>query len=149
MAREQCPKCADFQGEADFDPDAGEFYTCRACGHQWHYASRAGAELIAAERQRQIGKEGWTPEHDDEHTGGELAQAAACYAWPPPRPIDIKRAWPWDLQWWKPELMQGGELVTAGEARESRIRTLVKAGALIAAEIDRLQRIAKSEGQQP
>jgi hypothetical protein len=39
-----------------------------------------GAELIAAERQRQIEVEGWTPEHDAAHDGGELAIAAACYA---------------------------------------------------------------------
>ena len=35
---------------------------------------------IAAERREQLGKHGWTPEHDDEHEHGELAMAAACYA---------------------------------------------------------------------
>lgn len=38
-----------------------------------------GSELIATERQRQIEAEGWTPEHDDEHINGELADAAAIY----------------------------------------------------------------------
>lgn len=81
--------------------------------------------LIAAERRRQVEKEGWTPEHDDTHTDGELAGAAACYAmWgdqkrPPSR-------WPWDPGWWKPG--------------SDPLRRLVKAGALIAAEIERLQR---------
>lgn len=34
-----------------------------------------GIEAIAAERQRQIEKEGWTPEHDDTHGAGEMAEA--------------------------------------------------------------------------
>ncbi|MFW6155839.1 MAG: hypothetical protein ACOC7J_00855 [Armatimonadota bacterium] len=39
----------------------------------------SGVSLIAAERERQIREEGWTPEHDDEHDAGELADAAASY----------------------------------------------------------------------
>jgi len=82
-----------------------------------------GIDLIAAERQRQINVEGWTPEHDDGHTQGELARAAAVYAVP-----DLHDDWwPWDDGWYRP-----------GDP----IRELVKAGALIAAEIDRLQRDA-------
>lgn len=109
-------------------------------------------ELIAEERARQISEEGWTPEHDDEHADGELATAAACYALPssqrqledaciemdaargladPPMPYTVKtrvpRLWPWDPEWWRP-------------TPKKRVRELVKAGALIAAEIDRLQR---------
>lgn len=89
-----------------------------------------GIELIAAERQRQIEQEGWTPEHDDQHRLGELAIAAACYAIPPSLRLAAKfigRFWPWDMKWWKP-------------TPEDRKRELVKASALIAAEIDRLQR---------
>jgi glucose/arabinose dehydrogenase len=41
---------------------------------------RGGVGLIAAERQRQVSQEGWTPEHDDTHTDGSLAGAAACLA---------------------------------------------------------------------
>lgn len=78
-----------------------------------------GAELIAAERQRQIDVEGWTPEHDREHGRGELAQAAAAYA----VPAHASYLWPWRF---------------AGFKRAGRVRELVKAGALIAAEIDRL-----------
>ncbi len=37
------------------------------------------AQDVLAERQRQVEKEGWTPGHDDEHTDGSLAFAAACY----------------------------------------------------------------------
>jgi hypothetical protein len=94
-----------------------------------------GIERIAAERRRQIEKEGWTPEHDDEHGEGELALVAACYAMTKEargkRASDpLARLWPdsWDWEWWKP-------------ARRNRIRELEKAGALIAAEIDRLQRL--------
>jgi hypothetical protein len=89
---------------------------------------KTGIELIAEERLRQVEKEGWTFEHDDEHKRGELAMAAACYA----NPCDhdyIPEVWPWDIEWWKP-------------TPDDRIRELTKAGALIAAEIDRLQRIA-------
>lgn len=91
-----------------------------------------GAELIAEERARQVAKEGWDAKHDDEHCNGELAAAAACYAinaangkmagyqdsQPPPW-------WPWDDEWWKPK---------------DRKRDLVRAGALIAAELDRMGR---------
>ena len=35
---------------------------------------------IAAERREQLGKHGWTPEHDDEHEHGELAMAAVRVA---------------------------------------------------------------------
>jgi hypothetical protein len=100
-------------------------------------------ELIAAERERQKTVEGWTPEHDDAHVGGELSWAAACYTnvgsavirgavaeeFPADMMID-HGDWPgdWDASWWKPS--------------DDPIRNLVKAGALIAAEIDRLQRLA-------
>lgn len=88
--------------------------------------------LVAAERARQIAKEGWTPEHDDEHSNGALALAASCYAEPhAEREIILDRPakWPWAREDWKP-------------TPNDRIRELVKAGALIVAEIERLQRAA-------
>ena len=60
-----------------------------------------GARLIAEERARQLSEEGWTPEHDDAHTASEMAIAGACYAWPYPRPLFIKKAWPWGKESWK------------------------------------------------
>lgn len=90
---------------------------------------KTAIELIAEERQRQIDAEGWTPEHDDEHCCGELADAAWCYLhyfMSFPFVGDAPTNWPWDLSWWKPS--------------DDPVRNLVKAGALIAAEIDRLQR---------
>jgi hypothetical protein len=93
-----------------------------------------GAELIAAERRRQICAEGWTPEHDDEHITGEMIGAAVTYAAHALEIVsdhevpgaDNEGWWPWDEKWWKPS--------------PDPIRNLAKAGALIAAEIDRLLR---------
>jgi hypothetical protein len=87
------------------------------------------ARDVLAERQRQISAEGWTPEHDDEHRQGELSAAAGCYAlygWP--QPVDECPAeWPWEPKSWKPINFR---------------RALVKAGALILAELERLDRAA-------
>lgn len=95
---------------------------------------KTGAELISEERQRQISEEGWTAEHDDEHSASELARAATVYACPPRfrTVIQSSRMWPWDWETYKPG---------------NRISELVKAGALIAAEIDRLQRIGGASQQ--
>lgn len=91
-----------------------------------------GAERIVARRQRQIDM-GYTPEHDAHHGERELLDAAQTYAWYAWRQIggaDLDRiegrtpgAWPW-LDGWNPS---GDPVVN-----------LEKAGALIAAEIDRL-----------
>lgn len=90
-----------------------------------------GAGLIAAERQRQVRSEGWTPDHDDEWDDGELARAAVRYAMEEVDREHYGYSWPWAWEWWKP-------------SPKDRVRELVKAGALIAAEIDRLQRAASS-----
>lgn len=94
-----------------------------------------GAELIAAERQRQTEAEGWTPEHDDEHTKGELVHAARAYASCYQLPFFHAEhaGWPWDEASWKPNA--------------DPVRNLAKAGALIAAEIDRLQRATGATSQ--
>lgn len=89
---------------------------------------------IKAERLRQMHQEHWSTQHDDRHTRGELAQAAGCYALhagqPEPaqvRPGYAPQDWPWEARWWKPK---------------DRRRDLVRAGALIVAEIERLDRAA-------
>ena len=84
-----------------------------------------GADLIAAERQRQIDVEGWTPEHDAEHDRGELADAAHRYL-STYCEVPSDADWPWEPGAWKPS--------------SNPVQNLVRAGALIAAEIDRLQR---------
>ncbi len=97
---------------------------------------KTGTQLIATERKRQVRKEGWDSFHDDEHDWNEMAQAAICYVKAgmqadrcPVRGIRPQDGWPWDDEYWKPE--------------KDAVRNLVKAGALIAAEIDRIQRRGK------
>lgn len=95
---------------------------------------------IANERRRQINAEGWTPEHDDQHSSGELAGAAGCYAkhvnarqWCfKNNPDDYQcepepSGWPWAAEWWKPKNPRSD---------------LIRAAALIVAELERLDRAA-------
>ena len=93
--------------------------------------AQSGAELIAAERKRQVEQDGSTAEHDDRWAAGQMANAAASYATTERirdgSSIFDPSVWPWPANWWKP-------------TPTNRVRELVKAGALIAAEIDRLQR---------
>ena len=111
---------------------------CEECDGEGVVKMNSGIERIAAERKRQIEIEGWDAENDSRHNKNQLARAAACYALDErSRRLEtrlglklFKRLWPYDLLWWKP-------------TPENRIRELEKAGALIAAEIDRLQRIEK------
>lgn len=100
-------------------------------------------ELIQQERQRQINKHGYAHEHDDKHTEGQLSDAAICYL------IDdsvrdryalydgtdnfLDYFWPWNDKEHKP----AGFKPTPND----RIRELSKAGALVLAEIERLQRL--------
>lgn len=83
-----------------------------------------GVELIAQERQRQIDVEGFGREHDMAETDVALASAAVAYIVTEIDEGEAKAWWPWGLEWYKP-----------GDVK----RNLVKAGALIAAAIDRLQ----------
>jgi hypothetical protein len=114
--------------------------------------TRTGAERISDERKRQILIEGWDDMHDDEHNGDELALAAVCYAAPgkiyiKEKVMDIDQIsfidpWPFDTTWDKRNHTDAGSIVIASSIKE-RIRQLEKAGALIAAEIDRLIRKKK------
>lgn len=77
-----------------------------------------GVDLISDERYRQVDDEGWSEEHDARvNYSGQLTRAASCYL------SGEKEGWPWAKVFWKPTTRQ---------------RDLVKAGALIAAELDRL-----------
>ena len=97
-----------------------------------------------AERHRQLDKEGWTAQHDAQHENGEMGMAAACYA--VPFPIFqyfpeggdfhcFRELWPWDQKWNK-------------RNKHNRIRQLEIAGALCAAEIDRLLALERQDGHQ-
>lgn len=95
---------------------------------------------IAEERKRQVEDEGYSEEHDDCHSRGELAFAAGCYAYTAGlasciEPDDhglqhIPSDWPWDRKSWKPK---------------DKHRNLIRAAALIIAEIERLDRIRIAE----
>lgn len=94
-------------------------------------ATKAASDVLA-ERERQKSVEGWTEAHDDLHLRGEMALAASSYAmwsFPAERTTEAARAvWPWADEWFKP--------------KDPR-RDLVRAGALIIAEIERLDRVDK------
>lgn len=92
-----------------------------------------GVKLIARERERQIEEEGWTREHDAAYPDGSLSRAAICYATDAPiyhkvltkAGIHFTDPWPWSS-------------VHDKRHKHDRKRRLVIAGALIAAELDRL-----------
>lgn len=97
---------------------------------------KTSIELIAEERQRQIEVEGYSLVDDASfYANGELAIAASIYALPAEKRastdtsfVPLPDQWPWDRASWKP-------------TPELRLRELAKAGALIAAEMDRLQEL--------
>ena len=84
-------------------------------------------EDVAAERRRQNDEEVFSAHHDDEHPFGEIARAAAAYAISSfeGNSLWAQSLWPWDWIWWKPK---------------SPRADLIRAAALIVAEIDRLDR---------
>lgn len=113
--------------------------------HVWF--SRAARDVLA-ERRRHVEVEGFDYAHDDAHERGEMARAALSYLsaavvaraiglpfWYASPPVDdlfrgSSLVWPWERGWWKP-----------GPIR----RMLVKAAALIIAEIERIDR-RKTQG---
>ena len=102
----------------------------------------SAATDVVAERARQISQEGWTIEHDDEHDPGVLASGACAYSlhaadvlfphsqgdggWGESPP----HMWMWSAEWWRPTTPR---------------RDLVKAGALILAEIEKLDRAVEKQ----
>jgi hypothetical protein len=102
---------------------------------------RRGSRTADDERQKTA--EGYDWRHDDDHEDGEIAVTAAVYALPEKWRVlerhvagvnvtldQVSILWP---RFWK------------RPKRGNRIDELAKAGALIAAEIDRLQRTARRE----
>ena len=102
------------------------------------------ARDVLAERARQTSAKGFTTAHDDAHAMGVMAGAAGCYARHVharghavgTRGNDYKTAgpsvyWPWAREGWKPTTPR---------------RDLVKAGALILAEIERIDRMEARHG---
>jgi hypothetical protein len=103
------------------------------------FLTKAAVDILQ-ERQRQLQK--YSVDHDDIHTSGQLSFAAAAYAvasnsavyeedklrpakWDHSYCVNVDRLWPWNWTYWKPK---------------NRRQDLVRAGALILAEIERLDR---------
>lgn len=90
---------------------------------------KTGIELIAIERQEQVERHGYTVDQDAGYVNNELISGAKAYlcahkheeGW-----STFPAAWPFGMTSFKPS--------------EDKIKNLVKAGAMIAAEIDRLNR---------
>lgn len=99
-------------------------------------------ELVAKERTRQIVENGYTAEHDDDHVGGEIADAGACYAnsngsiyrfsHANSKHFPIINVWPWDFQYFKKE-------------EHDRKQQLIIAAAFINAEYDRIVRAEQKQ----
>ena len=88
----------------------------------------AASKDVFQERARQLAGEGWTLEHDDTHYTGDLAVMAACYAMSSTG--DVKS-------------LAGAQPVVEGwVVPKGQRRDLVRAGALILAEIERIDRAA-------
>jgi hypothetical protein len=101
---------------------------------------KTGVELIAEERQRQIDIEGYNEEHDSQHkvsefisAAGSYADSAVMYALKEEGATNdaltngipfLKKSFVWGYDAFKPT---------------GCLKDLIKAGALIAAAIDRLQ----------
>lgn len=97
-----------------------------------------GVTAIAQERRGQIEREGYAPSEDDEYTAGELAQAACAYItweWSEADDREGHLAVHWPASW-----------NPAAFKPKDRRSDLVRAGALVAAEIDRLDRKAAGHG---
>jgi hypothetical protein len=95
--------------------------------HDGGRMSKAAADVLA-ERRRQVTAEGWTPEHDDKYQHSEMLWAACCYVFNTIQKYNrVPFDWPWRDEWWKPT---------------NQRRDLVKANALLLAEIERIDRAA-------
>jgi Lar family restriction alleviation protein len=151
-----CPFCGGFAARVDIEEPGDNFggacIACVRCGASGpvHFDRKENLEAswneraplpscaardVLAERARQVDEEGWTPEHDDQHEDAELARAAVVYArhaYSTPKmeySADLAEilpeGWPWAGCYFRPQ----------GPRRD-----LVKAGALILAEIERRDR---------
>jgi hypothetical protein len=103
-----------------------------------------GHDSIKAERKGQMSEHGYYAENDNNWANGELSRAANCFL----QAAEVQRIepeltkeevkskvagfWPWDEQTLK--------------VNKSRTKNLIKAGAMIAAELDRLFRWGRNHG---
>lgn len=93
--------------------------------------SQGGMDVLE-ERQRQVEQEGFSVTHDIGYEAGKLACAGLCYAGHAAQRLQgadqdrVPSPWPFEESWWKPKTVR---------------RDLVRAAALIIAEIDRLDNL--------
>lgn len=103
-------------------------------------ASHDGDQVLRevfTERERQIVHEGFDAPHDDDHGDGQLCRAAMSYCQSASTCLSDTSVlakkppsyWPWHPTWWKPKTSR---------------RDLIRAAALIVAEIERLDRSAST-----
>lgn len=104
-------------------------------------APHAGDQVLRevfTERERQIVHEGFDASHDDDHGDGQLCRAAMGYCQSASTSLSDTSVlakkppayWPWLPTWWKPKTPR---------------RDLIRAAALIVAEIERLDRLAATD----
>jgi hypothetical protein len=132
---------ADVRGAAE---DAVRVMEIELALYRDAYGTEAPTEAAVAvldERKRQKEVEGWTQEHDDQHGKFSMSYAAACYALADTGAVksgnvNLYKLWQWTgwswFAWWKPK---------------DRRRNLVRAGALILAEIERIDRTPADDSQ--
>lgn len=107
-----------------------------------------GIEEISIERVRQVTREGFDAKHDQLNTQFELSRCAIAYinqaqnlglsVWQDRIPDEYPVTW--DKKFWKPLPKDENSLCPVIELDDS-IQMLTRAGALIAAEIDRLKNL--------
>lgn len=121
--------------EAWGDNDDNPFEAAIEAG--WHNPEDLSQAVkdVWLERDRQIHDKKFSPEHDDTYTARQLIRAAVSYAQRAALSDEHRRleqsreriphSWPWDASWWKPK---------------DRRTDLVRAAALLIAEIERMDR---------
>jgi hypothetical protein len=97
-----------------------------------HRQSSQAALDVLAERRAQIEREGYDPQGDDCYVDRQLAKAAAAYTMNAlfPASEQVPPSWPWDSAWWKPKGYR---------------RDIVRAAALLVAEIERIDRAPETK----
>lgn len=105
--------------------------------------TKAALDSFTRERARQVVNHGFKAGGDDKHVDGQLSDAAACYALGSGydragKPSALWR-WAFPLSWWKP---------AQDDEPQNRKRDIEKAGALLLAEWERLDRIQERRAQE-
>ena len=114
---------------------------CKRLREAMRIECTTGAYCIVTERQRQINDEGYDKKHDMHHSPKEFVNAAIAYAiYEDEAYVNCdenvtcyEKLWPWEKQYFKPK---------------DKKRNLIKAGALIAAAIDRLNAERDEQAQE-